>query len=157
MKPCWLSWNYFKEIDLKVGLERRNESKNWDRHSKWEEQRREMSRCTIFPVWQVEVSVTRRRILLTFNLSSPVSHLILNIIREFILFSFYRWKNGRLGNLSIRPTVKQLECQAKQFMTMSCMIDDFVQFSGIFYSELLKECYQVLSAFLLGIFGQNSN
>lgn len=63
-------------------------------------------------------------------------------------------KNGRLGNLSIRPTVKQLECQAKQFMTMSCMIDDFVQFSGIFYSELLKECYQVLSAFLIAFLGR---
>lgn len=52
-------------------------------------------------------------------------HLILlyNIIREFILFSFHR----------AGQTAKELECQAKQFTTMSFTIGDFVNFSGMQY------------------------
>lgn len=53
------------------------------------------------------------------------SHLILlpNIIREFILLSFH--KPGQ--------TAKELESQAKEFMTMSFLIGNFVNISGMQY------------------------
>lgn len=42
-------------------------------------------------------------------------------------------KNWRLDNLSIRPDCKELKCQAKQFMIVVYMIDNFVNISGMQY------------------------